>query len=373
MKDGEREYIYREISVKLFQNLVYQIKEIIDEEFGITDETGLILGCSDESRVGNVHQAVHRFAESRDSGAVYDGVTFQKIYTKNKLEFVAFINTNDSNSQKFLSLISINITNIKYYFEEKFDKGNFIKNIILDNILPGDISQKAKELHLPLNAFRTVFLIKTGKVKDIYSHEITQSLFPNKTKDFVIVLDEENSVLIKELKSADDYKDIDRTAKSIVDTLNTELMVKAQIGIGTIVDNIRDIGRSFKEAQTALQIGSIFENDKAIINYNNLGIGRLIYQLPTTLCKLFLKEVFAEGAFESLDTETILTIQKFFENNLNVSETSRQLYVHRNTLVYRLDKIQKITGLDLRNFDDAIIFKVSMLVKKYLDKAERFG
>ena len=370
-KNLEEEYIYRGINVKLFQNLVYQIKEVIEEEFGVTDETGLILGCSNESRVGGIHPSVQKFAESKDAGAVYNGVTLQKIFLKNKLEFVAFINTSDSSSQKFLSLISINITNIKYYFEEKFDKGNFIKNIILDNILPGDISLKAKELHLPLNAFRTVFLIKTGKLKEIYSHEITQSLFPNKAKDFVIVLDDENTALIKELKTGDDFKDIDRTAKSIIDTLNTELMVKAQIGIGTIVDNIRDLGRSFKEAQTALQIGSIFENDKAIINYNNLGIGRLIYQLPPTLCKLFLKEVFTEGSFESLDTETLFTIQKFFENNLNVSETSRQLYVHRNTLVYRLDKIQKITGLDLRNFDDAIIFKVSMLVKKYLDKAEK--
>ncbi len=357
--------------MKLFQNLVYQIKEVIDAEFGVTDETGLILGCSDESKVGSVHPVIQRIADNKEAGAVIDGVTFQKLFVKSKLEFVTFINTDDSNSQKFLSLISINIANIKHYLEEKFDKSNFIKNIILDNILPGDIAPKAKELHLPLNAFRVVFLIKTGKLREIYTGEVSQSLFPNKAKDFVITLDEENTVLIKELKSGDDYREIDRTANNIIDTLNTEVMVKAQIGIGTVVENIRDLGRSFKEAQTALQIGSIFETDKAIVNYNNLGIGRLIYQLPTTLCKLFLKEVFDEGAYESLDTETLFTIQKFFENNLNVSETSRQLYVHRNTLVYRLDKIQKITGLDLRNFDDAIIFKVSMLVKRYLDKAEK--
>lgn len=357
--------------MKLFQSLIYQIKEIIDTEFGVTDETGLILGCSDESKVGSIHQTAAVFADNKDISGAIDGITLQKIFVKNKLEFVTFINSNDESSLKYLSLISINVNNIKSYFEEKFDKGNFLKNILLDNILPGDIIMKTKELHLPINVFRTVFLIKTTTTKDIYSHEITQSLFPNKVKDFVIFLDDESTVLIKELKSGEDYKEIDKTAKSIIDTLNTELMVKAQIGIGSVVDNIRELGRSFKEAQTALQIGSIFENDKSIINYNNLGIGRLIYQLPSTLCKLFLKEVFDEGSYESLDTETLLTIQKFFENNLNVSETSRQLYVHRNTLVYRLDKIQKITGLDLRNFDDAIIFKVSMLVKKYLDKTEK--
>ena len=357
--------------MKLFQNLVYQIKETIDIEFGITDETGLILGCSNESKLGSIHPSISCITDSKNIFNIVDGVTFQKVYVKNKLELIIFINSEDSNSRKYLSLISINATNIKIYFEEKFDKNNFFKYIILDNILQGDILLKARELHLSLNVFRTVFLIKTDVTRDIYSNEIILSLFPNRLKDFVIVLDDESTVLIKELKSGDDHKDIDRTAKIIIDTLNTEMMVKAQIGIGSIVDNIRDVGRSFKEAQTALQVGSIFENDKAIFYYNNLGIGRLINQLPTSLCKIFLKEVFNRGSFESLDTETLFTIQKFFENNLNVSETSRQLYVHRNTLVYRLDKIQKVTGLDLRKFEDAIIFKVSMLVKRYLDKTEK--
>lgn len=357
--------------MKLFQNLVNQIREIIDCEFGIMDETGLILGCSKEAMTGSVHPAIQLVNNEKDVLCEVDGQIFQKVYIKNKLEFIAFINKEGEHSERYLSLVVVNVTNIRSYYEEKFDKGSFFKNIITDNILPGDISLKVKELHIPFNVFRLVFLIKIGKAKDIQPHEVIQSLFPNKAKDFVIALDEESTVLIKEIKVADDYKEIDKTAKAIIDTLNTELMVKAQIGIGSIVDNVRDIGRSFKEAQTALQIGSIFESDKTIVNYNNLGIGRLIYQLPTTLCKLFLKEVFREGSLESLDRETLFTIQKFFENNLNVSETSRQLYVHRNTLVYRLDKIQKITALDLRNFDDAIIFKVSMLVKKYLDRVEK--
>jgi carbohydrate diacid regulator len=357
--------------LKLFQSLVSQIKDIIEAEFGIADDTGLILGCSREARIGTILPAINEILGAKDAFVVINGVSFQKVYVKNKLEFIIFLDSPEESSRKYLSLIAVNVMNVKNYHEEKFDKSNFFKSIIMDNILPGDISLKAKELHLPFSACRIVFLIRTDRSKGGHLHEVAQSLFPNRLKDFVITLDDESTVLIKELKSADDYRDIDRTAKAIIDTLNTELMVKAQIGIGTVAENIRDIGRSFKEAQTALQIGSIFENEKSIINYNNLGIGRLIYQLPTTLCKLFLKEVFSEGSFESLDAETLFTIQKFFDNNLNVSETSRQLYVHRNTLVYRLDKIQKITGLDVRNFDDAIIFKVSMLVKRYLDRAER--
>ena len=357
--------------MRLFQNLVNQIREAIDSEFGIMDESGLILGCSNEARTGEIHPSAPAVINQKGTQCEVKGQLFQKVYIKNKLEFIVFINMEGAHSKQFLSLVAVNVANFRNYYEEKFDKGNFFKNIITDNILPGEIALKAKELHIPFHSFRSVFLIKTGKLKDIQTYEIIQSLFPNRAKDFVIAIDEENTVLIKELKTVDDYKEIDKTSKAIIDTLNTELMVKANIGIGSVSENVIDIGRSFKEAQTALQIGSIFDNDKVIINYNNLGIGRLIYQLPTTLCKLFLKEVFKDGSYEALDQETISTIQKFFENNLNVSETSRQLYVHRNTLVYRLDKIQKITGLDLRNFDDAIIFKVSMLVKKYLSKEEK--
>ena len=120
----------------------------------------------------------------------------------------------------------------------------------------------------------------------------------------------------------------------------------------------------------AIEVGKVFENDKMIVHYDNLGIGRLIYQLPTTLCEMYLNEVFKKNSIDSLDQETLYTINKFFENNLNVSETSRKLFVHRNTLVYRLEKIKKLTGLDLREFDHAIVFKVALMVKKYLSSRD---
>lgn len=356
--------------MKIFQNLIYQFKEIIDCEMGIIDENSLILASSNGKNVGELHPAAAEVLKSRQSRVVSDDTSFQKIYNKNKLDYLVYIKCTGEEAFNYLSLMAINISNIKFYFDEKFDKCNFIKNIILDNILPGDIPLKAKELHLPANAYRVVFLVRTVKSRETYTHDIIQGLFPNKQKDFVIMIDEENTVLIKEVKSLDEQKEIGKISKIIVDTLNSEIMVKAYVGIGTVADNLKDIAKSYKEAQLALLIGYIFDNDKYIMNYNNLGLGRLIYQLPNTLCKLFLNEVFSNGSFDTLDKETITTIQKFFENNLNVSETSRQLYVHRNTLVYRLDKIQKITGLDLRNFDDAIIFKVAMLVKRYLDKGE---
>ena len=132
------------------------------------------------------------------------------------------------------------------------------------------------------------------------------------------------------------------------------------------LENIKDLARAYKEAQVAIEVGKVFDTEKNIISYENLGIGRLIYQLPTTLCEMFLQEVFKKGSIESLDRETLMTVLCFFENNLNVSETSRKLFVHRNTLVYRLEKIRKITGLDLREFEHAITFKVALMVRKYL-------
>lgn len=356
--------------MKLLQSIVDQVKEIIEVEFGIMNETGLILACSERKNIGAEQTIPSIVLENQNTVTIIDGISYRKIHIRNKLEYIAFIKSDSKDNLNYLYLFAINITNFKTYQEEKFDKKSFVRNIIMDNVLPGDILTRAKELRVSNNVDRVVFLIKTEKTKEVYSGEVMQSLFPNKSKDFIVVLDEENMALVKELKPKLDKNEIDKIAMIIIDTLNTESMVKARVGIGNIADSIKDIGRSFKEAQTALQVGSIFESDKDVISYDNLGIGRLIYQLPETLCKMFLKEVFPTGSLDVLDREILATIQKFFENDLNISETSRQLYVHRNTLVYRLDKIYKLTGLDLRKLDDAIIFKVSTLVKKYLDKGD---
>ncbi|MBP9987906.1 MAG: helix-turn-helix domain-containing protein, partial [Ruminococcus sp.] len=255
------------------------------------------------------------------------------------------------------------------YFDEKYDKSNFIKNVVLDNILPGDIYLKARELRFNNEAYRTVLLIRLPKQTDASAYDVLQTLFPDKSKDFIVNINETDIVLVKEVKSNIEMKDLEKLASSIIDTLSTELYVHAVVGIGNTVVGIKELARSFKEAQISLEVGKVFDTDRSIVSYDRLGIARLIYQLPTTICEMFLREVFKKGSIESLDHETLFTIQKFFENSLNVSETSRKLFVHRNTLVYRLEKIKKLTGLDLREFDDAIVFKVALMVKKYLDSS----
>ncbi|MEG1164787.1 MAG: helix-turn-helix domain-containing protein, partial [Oscillospiraceae bacterium] len=196
---------------------------------------------------------------------------------------------------------------------------------------------------------------------------LIQGMFPDKQKDFVLSMSETDIVVIKELELGAEAKDVSHMAEGIRDTINAELFVKTVIGIGTVAKHLRELADRYKEAQVAIEVGKVFETEKSVIHYENLGIGRIIYQLPTTLCEMFLSEVFKKNPIEALDQETLYTINKFFENNLNVSETSRKLFVHRNTLVYRLEKIKKLTGLDLREFDHAIVFKVALMVKKYLN------
>ena len=276
----------------------------------------------------------------------------------------------DDAAAKYASIMAITLANIKQYYDEKYDRNNFVKNVVLDNVLPGDIVIKARELHFNAEISRVVLLIRIVSANDISAYEVIQNLFPDKSKDFVFNITETDIVLVKELKSAVESKDLEKLARSIADTLSSEFYTRVNVGIGTPVVGVKELARSFKEAQMALEVGKVFDTDKIIVSYDNLGIARLIYHLPTTLCETFLREVFKVGSIESLDHETLFTIQRFFENNLNVSETSRKLFVHRNTLVYRLDKLQKSTGLDLRVFEDAITFKIALMVVKYMKYME---
>jgi carbohydrate diacid regulator len=343
------------------------MKDAVDRIIGVIDENGVIIACSELVKIGKVRQGIREEITYTTDAVVRGGYTYRTIGIGAKSEYVVFVEGEDKNADKTSKLLSISLSNIKNLYDEKYDKGSFIKNIILDNILPSDIYIKSKELHFNTEEIRIVFLIKFNEKTDVMPFEMLQNMFPDKSKDYVISVGEHDIVLVKDIKPGTEMKEIENIATNIADTISAEFYTKVSIGISTIVDNIKDLARAYKEAQIALEVGKVFETEKVIISYENLGIGRLIYQLPTTLCEMFLQEVFKKGSLESLDRETLMTIQSFFENNLNVSETSRKLFVHRNTLVYRLDKIRKLTGLDLREFEHAITFKVALMVKKHLN------
>ena len=354
------------MSNRLFQGVIHQMRSAIDRSIGIIDETGTIISCSELGRIGEVVPTAAASVFMDTEACVVDGCTYKTFGNQIHPEYAVFVDGDDELAEKYTNISAVALSNLKQYFGEKYDRNNFVKNIILDNVLPGDITLEARELHFNADISRVVFLISIVSANEVSAYDVIQNLFPDKNKDFVFNITETEIVLVKEIKAGIDNKDLEKLARSISDTLSGEFFTKVNVGIGTPVTGIKDLARSFKEAQIAIEVGKVFDTDKTIVSYDNLGIARLIYHLPTTLCETFLKEVFKKGSIESLDHETLFTIQRFFENNLNVSETSRKLFVHRNTLVYRLDKIKKLTGLDLREFDHAIIFKIALMVKKYL-------
>ena len=354
------------MSNRLFQGVIHQMRDAIDRTIGVVDETSVIIACSELSRIGEVNESITAETLASPNAFVMGGYTYKSFGSRPRPEYAVFVSGSDAEAVKYANLLAVSLSSIKQYYDEKYDRSNFIKNVILDNILPGDIYLKARELHFNSDVNRVCMLIKVANKSDISAYDVIQNLFPDKNKDFIININETDIALVKEIRQGIDSKDLEKLAGSIVDTLFGEFYTHCVVGIGTTATGIRDLARSFKEAQVALEVGKVFDTERSIVSYDNLGIARLIYQLPTTLCEMFLKEVFKRGSIESLDHETLFTIQRFFENNLNVSETSRKLFVHRNTLVYRLEKIKKITGLDLREFEDAIVFKVALMVKKYL-------
>lgn len=353
------------MSNRLFQGVIQQMKETLDRVVGVIDENGAVIACSELGRMGEIHENII----TELSGApllLRGGWTYKPFGSRPRPDYAIFVEGSDQIASKYAGILAITLSSIKQYYDERYDRGNFIKNVILDNILPGDIYLKARELHFNAEVLRVIVLIRLSDKNDISVYDVIVNLFPDRQKDFVINISESEIALVKEVRQGIETKDLEKLARSVVDTLSSEFYTHSTIGIGTIVSGVKDLAKSFKEAQVALEVGKVFDTEKVIVSYENLGIARLIYQLPTTLCEMFLKEVFKKGSIDSLDQETLFTIQRFFENNLNVSETSRKLFVHRNTLVYRLEKIKKLTGLDLREFDHAIVFKVALMVKKYL-------
>lgn len=360
------------ISNQILQSTIDGLKNIIRRELSVAEREGKIVATTEESMVNTVIENADIFIQSPAENQLVQGCQYFKVFDNGSPEYIVMINGEDEEAYRIGKITAFQIQNLLVAYKERFDGDNFIKNLLLDNLLLVDIYSRAKKLRIENNVPRVVFLIETEIDKEFNVVEIVRSIFPTKQKDFVTAVDEKSIILVKELKEKDSKEEIDQISKHIYDTLSAEAMTSVYVAIGTVVNDLKNVSASYKEAKMALEVGKIFEENKKIVNYEQLGIGRLIYQLPAPLCKMFINEVLHGLSMDQFDEETLTTVNKFFENNLNVSETSRQLYIHRNTLVYRLDKLQKMTGLDLRNFDDAIIFKIMLMVSKYMHYRETF-
>jgi carbohydrate diacid regulator len=336
--------------------------------FGVVDEQGNVIASSDLSMMGYPIEEIR--AATPESGSelfAAGGRTCRCLGSGGRGSYVVFVEGQDEIARSICILAAVALNEAKNSYDDKHDITTFVKNIISDNILPGDVYVRAKELRFNAETPRGVFIVRQNEGADMAVLEYLQGLYPTKDKDFVLSMSESDVVVIRELSGTGEPGELERMALQMQKNLEKDMGIRCVIGIGSPVTHLRELADRYKEAQTAIEVGRVFDTDKTVVSYESLGIGRIIYQLPTTLCEMFLAEVFKKNPIESLDQETLYTINKFFENNLNVSETSRKLFVHRNTLVYRLEKIKKLTGLDLREFDHAIVFKVALMVKKYLD------
>ena len=356
------------ISNQILQNTIEGLKAITRIDLCILDTDGKVLATTFVEQE-HYENSLDSFVESPADSQVIQGYQFFKIFDEHQLEYILVVNGSSDDVYMVGKIAAFQIQNLLVAYKERFDKDNFIKNLLLDNLLLVDIYNRAKKLHIETDVRRVVFVVETAREKDTNTMEHIRSLLGMKSKDFVTAVDERNIIIVKELSANEGYPEMDKVANEILEILKAE-GEEVHIAYGTIVNDIKEVSKSYKEAKLALDVGKIFFDEKDIVAYSTLGIGRLIYQLPLPLCKMFIREIFEGKSPDEFDEETLTTINKFFENSLNVSETSRQLYIHRNTLVYRLDKLQKSTGLDLRVFEDAITFKIALMVVKYMKYME---
>ena len=356
------------ISNQILQNTIDGLKNITRIDFCIIDTEGKILATTFSEADRYVSHAL-TFVDSPADSQVVNGCQFFKVFDEHQMEYVLLVNGDSEDVYMIGKIASFQVQNLLVAYKDRFDKDNFIKNLLLDNLLLVDIYNRAKKLHIETEVKRVVYIIETNRDKDGNDLEKVRSLFEGKNRDFVTAVDEKNIIVVKEVSENDTANDIAKTAEVILAAFNSDSS-DIHVAYGTVVSEIKEVSRSYKEARMALDVGKIFFEERKVIAYSTLGIGRLIYQLPIPLCKMFIREIFDGKSPDDFDEETLTTINKFFENSLNVSETSRQLYIHRNTLVYRLDKLQKSTGLDLRVFEDAITFKIALMVVKYMKYME---
>ncbi len=359
------------ISNQVLQNTIEGIKEISHLELGIMDADGREVAVT-APVFADASAAIPDFAVSPADSQSAGPFQFFKVMDGQQLEYIIVVCGETDSTLLIGRMAAFQIRSLMAAFKERYDKDSFMKNLLLDNLLLVDIYGRAKKLHIAIDAPRIVLIVETGQDKDRNVLEVVQEFVGTSTMDFVTAVDENNVVVVKDLTDVNKIKDVEKTANGIDAFLRKNKIENARIAYGTVVNEIKEVSRSYKEAKMALDVSRIFFEESNVIAYNELGIGRLIYQLPIPLCKMFIREIFKGKNPDEFDQETLTTINKFFENSLNVSETSRQLFIHRNTLVYRLDKLQKSTGLDLRVFEDAITFKIALMVVKYMKYTEQY-
>lgn len=358
------------ISNQIIQSNIEELKGITRVEFWVYDVDGNCIASTMQDSLFE-KEIMDTFIDSQADSQIVSGCHFFKMFDDGEVVYVLIAKGFSEDAYMIGKIAVCQIQNLIVAYKERFDRSGFFQNLLLDNLLLVDIHNRATKLHIEAEKKRLVYLIETKTDKENVAGELLKSMFVPQTGDYIVSIDEHSIVLIKELSDRADKEEIEEVANTIVDMLNTEAMLNVRVAYGIPVNELKDVSKSYKEAKMALEVGSIFYDYKRVISYEMLGIGRLIYQLPQNLCRIFIKEIYGDTSPDDIDEEILTTVNKFLENNLNVSETSRQLYIHRNTLVYRIEKLQKAVGLDMRVFDDALTFKIALMVIEYLKYLEK--
>ncbi len=356
------------ISNQILQNTLDGLRVIARVDICVFDTEGKVMASTTEMPIAP--KSAVEFAKSPADSQEIQGHQFFKVYDEQQLEYVLVVSGVGESVYTIGKMIAFQLQNLLVAYKERFDKDNFIKNLLLDNLLLIDIYSRAKKLHVQTDVPRVVMIVESDNNKDNNALELSRSYCGSCSKDFITAVDEHNVIVVKDLTESESSREIEKFAKGLIAQLHKDGLKNVHVSYGTVVHEIKEVSRSYKEARMAMDVGKIFFDERDVVAYSELGIGRIIYQLPIPLCKMFIREIFDGKSPDDFDEETLTTIYKFFENSLNVSETSRQLFIHRNTLVYRLDKLQKMTGLDLRVFEDAITFKIALMVVKYMKYME---
>ncbi len=354
------------ISNQIIQNTIEELKKITKVEFSVYDENGHEVASTLSGETVEL-SIIKGFIDSPAESQVVAECYLVKASEDGDTRYVIVSKGDDQMAHTMGKVAAAEIQTLMVAYQERLDQSSFFQNLLLDNMLLVDIHNKAQKLHIENDRKRVVYVIETGSDRDSVCMQLLKSLYVPSSGSYIVSVDEQHIILIKDLEDNYNKEDLMETADSIVSLLNTEAMINVRVSYGLTVRELKDISKSYKEAMMALDVGNIFYSQMTTLSYENLGIGRLIYQLPINLCELFVKEVFGDISPTDIDEETLTTVYKFFENSLNVSETSRQLYIHRNTLVYRMEKLQKQIGLDMRVFDDALTFKMAMMVVDYVN------
>ena len=352
------------LSIHKIQVTLEEMKDISRLDMALYNERGKLVAATFDQKE-DLEEAVINFAESMAESQMLAGSHFFKVLVDDEVAYILLVKSSTEEAYMVGKLAVCQIRNLAEAYREQFDRNNFIQNILLGNMLVVDMYNKARKFHIEQTE-RVVYVVEVEGKKDAGIMEFVRGMFGSSTKDFVTEVDEQNIILVKDVRDLSSEAALESVAKMLADNMHSEAMVRVRVGYGNRVVNLQDISRSYQEAKMAIEVGKIFYADLETVSYSTLGIGRLIYQIPMSLCEMFIREVFGEDIPKIFTEENVVTIQKFFENNLNISETARQLYVHRNTLVYRLERLEKAIGLDIRRFDDAMTFKIAMMVLSHM-------